>query len=118
MGIISIIVLIVFVGIIGQFNIPNIVKRKIFHLPPLILFPILNELTRDLFLVALAGIFYILFAFHKKFVVCFLIISFLIITLNFLHIAVILFESDTITINSRWLKYLKIGILVVNKLTI
>lgn len=41
-------------------SIPNIVRRKIFHLPPFLIFPLLNSQARPVFLVALAGIFYVL----------------------------------------------------------
>lgn len=42
-------------------SVPNIVKRKLFHIPPLLLFPYLNQQARPLFLVALVGTFYTLF---------------------------------------------------------
>lgn len=42
-------------------SVPNIIKRKLFHIPPLLLFPYLNQQARPLFLVALVGTFYTLF---------------------------------------------------------
>lgn len=42
-------------------ELPNILKRKLFHLPPLLLFPLLDYSADGLFLVALTGAFYILF---------------------------------------------------------
>lgn len=40
-------------------NIPNIYVRKIFHIPPLILFPIFDHKFPDIFQTALIGIIYI-----------------------------------------------------------
>lgn len=42
-------------------TIPNILKRKLFHIPPLILFPLLDYHAHSLFIIALVGAFYVLF---------------------------------------------------------
>lgn len=60
-GVIGIVGLLLLVFTVTRFKgIPNITQRKIFHLPPFIMFPLLNNDARSLFLVALVGGFYVL----------------------------------------------------------